>query len=145
MHSALTIHPCKCTKATDDGLTVICKNTNLASLSVALANIAVEKTPIDDLLIDRSHFGKKKKKINFQHFLSPWHLTPNQYAFLAILFGPMFLNLMCRKISIRNTPIERIDDYVFYGVNETLQEFEIHNSKLTAFPKAFKVFCNFFW
>lgn len=52
----------------------------------------------------------------------------------------MFLNLMCRKITIRDTPIERIDDYTFYGVNETLQELEIYNSKLTFFPKAFKVY-----
>lgn len=54
---ALSIHPCECVKATDDGLTIICLNTNLASLSLALANIGLDKTPIDSLLIDRSHIG----------------------------------------------------------------------------------------
>lgn len=55
--SKLSIHPCQCTKATDNGLTIFCENTNLASLSLALANLALEDAPIDDLLIKWSHFG----------------------------------------------------------------------------------------
>lgn len=58
---------------------------------------------------------------------------------IAVLFGTMFIDLEIHKISIRNTPIERIDDYVFYGINETLHELDIYNTQLTTFPKAFKV------
>lgn len=53
----MTIHPCKCIKATALGLTIECENTNLASLSVALANIAELEAPLENLLIDKSNFG----------------------------------------------------------------------------------------
>lgn len=56
-YRSLTIHPCKCIKATTIGLEIECINTNLASLSVALANIAELEVPIEYLLIDKSNFG----------------------------------------------------------------------------------------
>lgn len=54
---SLTIHPCECVKATELGLRIECINTNLASLSVALENIAELKVPIEYLLIEKSNFG----------------------------------------------------------------------------------------
>lgn len=47
--------------------------------------------------------------------------------------------MQINKISIKNTPIEKIDDYVFFGVNETLRELELINTQLTTFPTAVKV------
>lgn len=57
----------------------------------------------------------------------------------AVLTGTMFLDIKINKLTIRNTPIERIDDYVFYGVNETLRELELIDTQLSTFPAAIKV------
>lgn len=57
----------------------------------------------------------------------------------AALTGTMFIDMKINKLTIRNTPIERIDDYVFYGVNETLRELELINTMLSTFPPAIKV------
>lgn len=56
-----------------------------------------------------------------------------------ILFGTIFLNLKVHKILIRNTPLENIEEYVFYGANETLIELEFMNTSFTTFPMSFKV------
>lgn len=56
-----------------------------------------------------------------------------------MLFGTIFRNIEAHKIVISDTPLEDIEEHVFWGVNETLKELEIHNSLLTAFPKAVKV------
>lgn len=55
-HRPLTIHPCNCTKSTASGLSIECENTNLASLSVALSNIAEQKFDVWSLVINKSHF-----------------------------------------------------------------------------------------
>lgn len=52
------LYPCKCTKGTDTGITVYCNSTNLASLSVALTNIASIQAPIDALTISSGKFCK---------------------------------------------------------------------------------------
>lgn len=51
----------------------------------------------------------------------------------------MFRDVNVKKLIISDTPLEEIEDQVFLGANETLQEIEIYNSKLTSFPKAFAV------
>lgn len=62
----------------------------------------------------------------------------------AALTGAMFIDMKINKLTIRNTPIERIDDYVFYGVNETLRELELINTMLSTFPPAIKVSIHIF-
>lgn len=57
----------------------------------------------------------------------------------AVLTGTMFIDMKINKIIMRNTPIERIDDYVFFGVNETLRELELIDTMLSTFPTAIKV------
>lgn len=52
------IQPCKCLKESDVGVTIFCENTNLASLSISLGNLAVEKIPIEELRVEKSHFCK---------------------------------------------------------------------------------------
>lgn len=50
-----------------------------------------------------------------------------------------------RVLRIEDTPIEKIDDLLFRGVNQTLQELYILNTKLNEFPKAaFKVILKWF-
>lgn len=59
---------------------------------------------------------------------------------LAYLFGTLFYKLKIRKLTIEDTPLEKIDDLLFRGVNRTLNELNIFNSKIKVFPKtAFKV------
>ncbi|XP_031640244.1 protein artichoke [Contarinia nasturtii] len=111
--SPLTIHPCKCFNTTNFGIKAECINANLASISLALANIADKQISVDTLLIDTSNFGA--------------------------LFGTIFLNLKVNKISIQNIPIKNIDEYVFYGANETLMDLDFTNTSLKVFPKSFKI------
>lgn len=61
----------------------------------------------------------------------------------ALLSGSLFYKLEIRKLTISNTPVVNIDQHVFQGINETLQEFYLLTSMLSAFPKlAFKVVKN---
>lgn len=54
----LLIHPCTCDIESDNGITVSCNNTNLASMSIALNNLATFRIPIEKLTIKKSNFGK---------------------------------------------------------------------------------------
>lgn len=55
--SEIVLLPCVCYKGTDTGLTIRCENTNIASLAVALTNLASFKMPIDELTLERCNFG----------------------------------------------------------------------------------------
>ncbi|GBP34358.1 Leucine-rich repeat-containing G-protein coupled receptor 5 [Eumeta japonica] len=110
-------HPCVCEKGTDDGLFILCENAGLAVLSVGLGNIAGRGLPIEKLVLNECKISN--------------------------LFGAILHRSTVRKLEIRNTPIETIDEYAFAGVNRTLQELKIINTKLKGFPKeAFKILGN---
>lgn len=53
------LYPCLCVKGSDDGLFVRCENTNLATLAVALQNLASLDMPVEELTIYKGHFGRK--------------------------------------------------------------------------------------
>lgn len=60
--------------------------------------------------------------------------------FLARFYGSLLYKLQIRKLNIEDTPIERIEEHSFLGVNNTLNELQITNSSLIEFPKlAFQV------
>lgn len=52
------LYPCKCTSGSDAGLYVTCDQTNLASLSVGLANLGSLNYPVEELIISSCNFGK---------------------------------------------------------------------------------------
>lgn len=52
------IYPCSCVKGADSGLFINCENTNLASLSLAFANLGNEAKPIEELVIQKCDIGK---------------------------------------------------------------------------------------
>lgn len=54
----LLIHPCICGTETNNGITVTCNNTNIATLSIALNNLATFRIPIEKLTIHKSNIGK---------------------------------------------------------------------------------------
>lgn len=60
------IYPCVCNQGTDDGLFIRCENTNLASLSIAVNNIATLKMPVEELIIHKCNFGKITKQIIYK-------------------------------------------------------------------------------
>jgi hypothetical protein len=60
---SLLLHPCRCDIESDQGIYVSCNNTNLASMSVALNNLATFKIPIERLTIYRGNIGKFSAKI----------------------------------------------------------------------------------
>ncbi|KAH8236255.1 hypothetical protein KR038_006649 [Drosophila bunnanda] len=99
------LYPCECIKGSDSGLYVRCENTNLATLSVALQNLASFELPIEELTIYRGH--------------------------IARLYGPLFANVKARLLIIEETPVTTIEDYVFYGVNNTLEQLHLLRTNLS--------------
>lgn len=64
------------------------------------------------------------------------------FSHIGNIFGSLFHSLKAHKISIHDTPIEGIDNYVFYGINETLSEIEFVNTNFNVFPKSIDVCTN---
>lgn len=112
------LFPCKCDKGSDIGLFVTCDGGNLASLSVALQNLAaLNGSKVEEIVIQRSHFKS--------------------------LYGTLLHHSNARVLKIIDIPIRLINEYTFWGINSTLEELRIINSSLTAFPReAFKVLGN---
>ncbi|XP_017068982.1 chaoptin [Drosophila eugracilis] len=99
------LYPCECVKGSDNGLYIRCENTNLATLSVALQNLASFQMPIEELTIYRGHFVR--------------------------LYGPLFAHIKARLLIIEETPLATIEDYVFYGVNNTLEQLHLLRTNLS--------------
>lgn len=55
----LLLHPCTCDTESDKGLWISCNNTNIASMSLALNNLATFELPIETLTIKSCHIGKQ--------------------------------------------------------------------------------------
>ncbi|XP_034838488.1 protein artichoke [Maniola hyperantus] len=111
------LFPCVCEKGTDAGLYVRCSNTGLAVMSVGLGNIAGMGLPIERLLIEECKISN--------------------------LFGPLLHRSTVRTLHIVDTPIKSIDEYAFFGVNRTLEEIYMYNTRIDEFPKkAFKILGN---
>ncbi|XP_050359015.1 chaoptin-like [Nymphalis io] len=111
------LFPCVCQKGTDAGLHIKCENTGLAVMSVGLGNIASLGLPVERLEI---------KECKISH-----------------LFGPLLHRSTVRTLHIIDTPIKSIDGYAFAGVNRTLQEIYMVNTRINKFPKeAFKILGN---
>lgn len=54
----LALHPCRCVAESDNGLALHCENSNLASLSVGLSNVAsLGDVVVDNLTISSCNIG----------------------------------------------------------------------------------------
>lgn len=53
------LHPCKCISETDAGISIWCENSNLASLSIGLNNLATFRIPIEKLTLHECKIGKR--------------------------------------------------------------------------------------
>lgn len=56
------------------------------------------------------------------------------YYFKGRLFGDIFYSTPVNRLFIQDTPIKILDDDLFFGINQTLTELHIINSKLAEFP-----------
>lgn len=57
--SELALHPCRCVGDSDNGLALHCENSNLATLSVGISNIAsLGNVVVDNLTISSCNIGK---------------------------------------------------------------------------------------
>jgi len=57
--SELALHPCRCVAESDYGLALHCENSNLATLSVGLSNVAsLGDIVVDNLTISSCNIGK---------------------------------------------------------------------------------------
>ncbi|KAG7312881.1 hypothetical protein JYU34_001267 [Plutella xylostella] len=111
------LFPCVCEKGTDTGIHLLCENTGLAAISVGIGNVAGLGLPIEKLTLRDCKISR--------------------------LYGSLFHKSTIRVIHIEGSPITSIDMYTFAGVNRTLQELSMYNTKLTEFPKeAFKILGN---
>ncbi|EDW72313.2 uncharacterized protein Dwil_GK20783 [Drosophila willistoni] len=99
------LFPCVCTKGSDQGLYVRCENANLATLSVALQNLAALNMPVEELTIYKANIVR--------------------------LYGPVFAHTKARLLIIEDTPLATIEDYVFYGVNNTLEQLHLRHTNLS--------------
>lgn len=68
--SELTLHPCRCTADSDFGLALHCENSNLATLSVGLSNVAsLGDVVVDNLTISSCNIGKQQLVLCFNVIL----------------------------------------------------------------------------
>lgn len=51
------LYPCECVQSGDRGVTIVCENTNLASLSVGLKNFGNENIPVEKLYLSKCNIG----------------------------------------------------------------------------------------
>ncbi|OXU29844.1 hypothetical protein TSAR_010372 [Trichomalopsis sarcophagae] len=103
------IHPCICTRGSDQGLYIECENTNLATLSLAFLNLGNEGIPIEELTIYKCN--------------------------IARFYGPALYPLNVRILKFIDTPLKFIEEHSFLGVNRTLQELHVVGGSLEKFPK----------
>lgn len=55
----LALHPCRCVADSDNGLALLCENSNLATLSVGLSNVAsLGNIVLDNLTISSCNIGE---------------------------------------------------------------------------------------
>uniref|UniRef100_A0A8D9ETU5 Insulin-like growth factor-binding protein complex acid labile subunit n=1 Tax=Cacopsylla melanoneura TaxID=428564 RepID=A0A8D9ETU5_9HEMI len=104
----LNKHICTCVSSNDIGLNILCQNTNLATLSVSLADISSSQTPIEKLHLNHCNISR--------------------------LYGDLFYSLDIKSLVLENIPLMGIDDETFLGINETLHELVIVNSMLDSVP-----------
>ncbi|KAI5735419.1 hypothetical protein M8J77_018014 [Diaphorina citri] len=113
----LNDHICSCLSSNDIGLNIVCKNTNLATLSVSLADISASQAPIEKLHLNHCNISR--------------------------LYGDLFYSLDIKSLTLKNIPLMSIDDEIFLGINETLHELVVSNSLLESIPVgAFKILGN---
>ncbi|KAJ1526791.1 hypothetical protein ONE63_008362 [Megalurothrips usitatus] len=103
-----SLYPCSCLAGGDQGLQVRCHNTNLATLSAGLLQVAKMNTPIERLHVTGCNIGR--------------------------LYGALLHPLKVRVLVIEDTPLTSIDAGTFFGVNRTLQELHVVRTRLQAFP-----------
>lgn len=64
------------------------------------------------------------------------------------LFGDIFYSIPVNRLFIQDTPVKLLNDDLFLGINHTLLELHIVNSKLAEFPsgalKVSHLFCLIF-
>lgn len=53
------------------------------------------------------------------------------YISLVRLFGPLFAHIKARVLIIEDTPLATIEDYVFYGMNNTLEQLYLLHTNLS--------------
>jgi len=99
------IHPCSCVGESDDGIDVVCDNTNLASMAVGLSQVKIK---VRDLNITNCNIER--------------------------LYGDVFRHLDVQNILIKDTPLAEIQDDSFLVMGEKVSSLRIINSRLRTFP-----------
>jgi len=99
------LYPCNCTGESDQGIGVVCENTNLASMAVGLkqAQVKIANLTIINCNIER-------------------------------LYGDVFRTNEVTKIVIEDTPIREIANDTFIEVGKYIEELHLINTRLETFP-----------
>lgn len=129
------IYPCTCVRGSDRGLYIHCENTNLASLSLAFAKLGNEGMPIEELILYKCNIGENHS-CDIQDLLIRIIYCYNRIRLiLGRFYGPALYPLDIRVLKFIDTPLRLIEEHSFLGVNRTLQELYLINSRLEKFPK----------
>lgn len=101
--------------------------------------MAALEVPVEHLIINKANFGKI-----LYTFLQVNNVNIKN-VFSERLYGPLFSKIQVRKLTIKDTPLAILEDYVFFGINKTLEELELLNTNLAQFtPHSFGVSRNNF-
>ena len=93
---------------------------------MALQNLAALQLPVEHMTINKGNFG------NFLNiFVCLLCLTEVASFFLERIFGPLFSKVSIRYLTILDTPVKALEDYVFFGVNKTLEQLELLHTNLS--------------
>lgn len=101
--SEKSIYPCKCVSQNDNGLDILCENTNLAVLSIGLSNVASLRNVavITDITI--------------------------RHCRIFRLYGDLFYSLNAKRLKLEDMPLADLDSDLFLGLGKSLKELYVHS------------------
>ncbi|KAJ8983100.1 hypothetical protein NQ317_001843 [Molorchus minor] len=120
----LLLHPCTCDVESDEGISVSCNNTNLASMSIGLNNLATFKLPVEELLIYKCHIGRLYGSLLYK--LKGNNMTTldrNAFGKLPVVF----------ELNLANNNLRNINTRAFEGLLQVLV-LNLTNNNLTHIP-----------
>lgn len=101
------LFPCICTRGSDEGVDVVCENTNLASMAVGLRQAQVK---IENLTLSNCNVEK--------------------------LYGDMLRTLNVTRLIVKDTPVRSIENDTFIGVGPSIEDLQLINTRLQSLPLA---------
>lgn len=111
--SQFYLFPCRCLSGGYKGLNLLCENSNLATLALALTNV---KSPLESLVIDTSNITR--------------------------LIGPLFKEKSVYSLTFSNTNLNDIEPESLSCLKQDIRSLQFDGAKFTVLPDAINVLPN---